>query len=67
MVHVKDVGHDPFSGQVMVLFPVGINPMLQLYCTIAPYCLSPSTSVAIALVTLGTLPHSTTAKGTQLI
>ena len=61
-VQVKGVGHDPFSGQVMILFPIGLYPTLQLYCTVAPYCVSPSTSVAIALVTFGSLPQSTTAK-----
>ena len=63
MVQIKGVGHDPLSGQVMILFPVGIYPILQVYCTVAPYCVSPSTSLAIALVTLGSLPQSTTAKG----
>ena len=62
-VQVKDVGHDPFSGHVIVLFPIGIYPILQLYCTVAPYCVSPPTSVGIALGTFGTLPQSTTAKG----
>ena len=64
MVRVKGIGHDPLSGQVMILFPIGLYPTLQLYCTVAPYCVSPSTSVAIALVAFATLPQSTTAKKT---
>ena len=49
----------------MILFPIGIYPILQLYCTVAPYCVSPSNHVAIAFGTLGTLPQSTTAKETK--
>ena len=67
IVQVKGVGHNLLSGHFMVPLPLGLYPILQLYCTIAPYCVSPSTRVAIAFVTLGTLPQSTTAKGPKVI